>query len=176
MLLYNPNAKAWAEKFRNSQQDSTCGRDAEDAIRFRTELLLETDPDDLLSLLASPQWAFDDGHLRQVNDVLDAFINARARQQLKEVANRCLDSQDDPFTVLQDWLNEEKSETLGQMINAITVPDRLITFCYAWLEVYEIARAIYTLERHRRMPALDFENWEHTAEEHESDRRFAKLA
>ena len=92
------------------------------------------------------------------------------------MANHCLDSEDNPFTIVRKWLTEEKYETLGHMVSQTTVPDRLMTFCYAWLEVYEKAMAIYVLEGHRRRPKPDFENFEHTAEEHEGDRRFANLA
>ena len=61
------------------------------------------------------------------------------------------------------------------MVNQTTVPDQLMTVCYAWLETYETAMAIYTLEAHRRIQKPDFENLEQTAKEHEADRRFASL-
>lgn len=176
MLLENPSATAWAERFGNSQQASNSKDDAKEAVRLRTELLLETDPDDRLSLLESPEWGFNEEHLRQVNTVVGTFIDVPARIQLKEMANHCLDSEDNPLAIVHKWLTEEKYETLGQIVSQTTVPDRLMTFCYAWLELYETAMAIYVLEGHRRMPKPDFENFEQTAEEHEGDRRFANLA
>ena len=176
MLLDNPSATAWAERFRNSQENSTPKEDAKEAVRIRTELLLKTDPDDRLSLLESPEWEFNEEHLRQVNTVVETFIDAVARRQLKEMANHCLDSKDIAFTIVHKWLTEEKYEKLGHMVSQTTVPDRLMTFCYAWLEVYEAAMAIYVLEAHRRMPKPNFENFEQTAEEHDGDRRFANLA
>ena len=172
MLLDNPSATAWAEKFRDSQDTSASKGNAREAVRLRTELLLKTDPDERLSLLESPQWQFEEEHLRQVNTVLDTFIDSAARQQLREMAKHCLDSDDYPFTIAHKWLTEEKYETLGHMVSQTTVPDHLITFCYAWLEVYETAMAIYVLESHRRMPKPDFENFEQTPEEREADRRF----
>ena len=176
MLLENPRTTAWAERFGYSQETSNSKDDAKDAVRLRTQLLLDTDPDDRLSLLESPEWEFNEEHLRQVNTVVETLIDASARRQLKEMANHCLDSEDNPFTIVRKWLTEEKYETLGHMVSQTTVPDRLMTFCYAWLEVYETAMAIYVLEGHRRRPKPDFENFEHTAEEHEGDRRFANLA
>jgi hypothetical protein len=172
MLLENPSATAWAERFGNSQQASNSKDDAKEAVRLRTELLLETDPDDRLSLLESPEWGFNEEHLRQVNTVVETLIDAPARRQLKEMANYCIDSEDYPFTIVHKWLTEEKYETLGQMVSQTTVPDRVMTFCYAWLEVYETAMAIHALETYRRMPPLDFENFEHTPEDREADRRF----
>ena len=163
MLLENPSATAWAERFRNGQETSNSKDDTKEAVRLRTELLLETSPDDRLSLLESPEWEFNEEHLRQVNTVVETFIDAPARRQLKEMANHCLDSNDNPFTIVHKWLTEEKYETLGQMVSQTTVPDRLMTFCYAWLEVYETAMAIYVLEGHRRMPKPDFENFEQTS-------------
>ena len=176
MLIDNPSATAWAERFRSSQETSNSKGDAKEAVRLRTELLLKTDPDERLSLLESPQWEFTEEHLRQVSAVLETFIDAPAKRQLKEMANHCLDSEDDAFTIVHKWLNEEKSETLGHMVSQTTVPDRLMTFCYAWLEVYETAMAIHLLERHRRMPKPHFEDFEQTSEEHEGDRRFANPA
>ena len=176
LLLENPTATAWAERFRNSQETSNSKDDAEKAVRLRTELLLNTDPDDRLSLLESPDWKFKEEHLRQINTVVETFIDAHARRQLKEMANHCLDSRDNAFTIFRKWLTEDKYETLGQMVSQTTVPDHLMTFCYAWLEASETAMAIYVLESHRRMPKPDFENFEQTAEEHEADRRFANLA
>ncbi len=175
LLLGNPSATAWAERFRNSQGTSTSKGDAKEAVRLRTELLLETDPDDRLSLLESPEWEFNEEHLRQVNTVVETFIDASARRQMKEMAERCLDSKDAPFTIVHKWLTEEKWETLGHVVSQTTVPDHLMTLCYAWLEVYETAMAIYVLEGHRKMPKPDFQNFEQTAEEHEGDRRFASL-
>ena len=176
MLLENPTATAWAERFGHSQQTSNSKDDAAEAVRLRTELLLKTDPDDRLSLLESPEWEFNEEHLRQVNTVVETFIDARARQQLKEMAIHCLDSEDNPFSIVHNWLTDEKGKTLDQIVSRTTVPDRLMTFCYAWLEVYETALAIYVLEGHRRTPKPDFENFDQTPEEHEGDRRFANLA
>ena len=152
ILLENPSATAWAERLGNSQETSNSKDDTKEAVRLRTELLLETDPDDRLSLLESPGWEFNEEHLRQVNTVVETLIDAPARRQLKEMANYCLNSEDNPLTIVHKWLTEEKYETLGQMVSQTTVPDRLMTFCYAWLEVYETALAIYVLEGHRRRP------------------------
>ena len=176
MLLENPSTTAWAERFGNSQETSNPKDDAKEAVRLRAELLLETDPDSRLSLLASPEWEFNEEHLRQVNTVVETFIDTSTRRQLKEMARHCLDSNDNPFSIVHKWLTEEKYEMLGRMVSQTTVPDRLMTFCYAWLEVYETAMAIYVLEGQRRSPKPDFENFEQTAEEHEGDRRFANLS
>ena len=176
MLLDNPNATAWAEKFSNSQGTSTSREDAKEAVKLRAEALAEADADDRLTLLESPEWEFDEEHLRQVNTVVETFIGTAARQQLREMANQCLNQNHNPLTIAQNWLTEEKLETLGEMVNQTTVPDRLMTICYAWMEVYETAMAIHTLEAHRRIQKPDFENFEQTAEEHEADRRFASMA
>lgn len=175
LLLDNPRATAWAERLRNSQDTSTSKREVKEGVRHRTELLLETDPDDRLSLLESPEWEFNEEHLRQVNTILATLVDASARRRIREIAEDCLKSQDAPFTIVHRWLTEEKWETLGHMVSQATVPDRLMAFCYAWLEVYETAMAIYVLECHRKMPRPDFENFEPSPEQHESDRRFASL-
>ena len=175
MLLDNPSATAWAEKFGNSQDTSTSTENAKEAVKLRAEALAEADADDRLTLLESPEWDFDEEHLRQVNTVVETFICAAARQQLREMANQCLDQNENPVTIVQKWLTEEKLEILGEMVNQTTVPDQLMAVCYAWLETYETAMAIYTLEAHRRIQKPDFENLEQSAEEHEADRRFASL-
>lgn len=175
LLLENPRATAWAEKLRYSQETSTSKRDAKEALRFRTELLLETDPDNRLSLLESPEWEFNEEHLRQVNTILETLVDASARRQIREMAEDCLNSEDNPFTIVHKWLTEERWETLGHMVSHTTVPDHLMTFCYAYLEVYETAMSIYVLEAHRKMPRPDFGNFEPTPEQHDSDRRFANL-
>ncbi|MYC36752.1 MAG: hypothetical protein F4X66_07540 [Chloroflexi bacterium] len=174
-LLESPRATAWVERFGDIPEASNSKDDTEEAVRLRTNLLMETDPDDRLSLLESPEWEFNEEHLRQVNTVVETFIDAPARRQLKEMANHCLDSEDNPFTMVHKWLTEEKYDTLGQLVSQTTVPDHLMIFCYAWLEVYETAMAIYVLEGHRRRPKPGFENFEQTAEEQEADRRFASM-
>ena len=176
MLLNNPNVTAWAEKFGSSEEISKPKNDSREAIKLRTEILLATAPDDRLALMESPEWAFKEEHLRQVNHVVKKFINEPARRQLRELAIQCLDSGDSPFAMVHRWLTKERYETLGQLVSQTTVPDHLMIFCYTWLEIYETAIAIYILEGHRRKPKPDFGNLEQTAEEHEGDRRFANLA
>lgn len=150
--------------------------DAKEAVRLRTARLLETDSDYRLSLLESPEWEFNEEHLRQVNTVVETLMDAPARRQLKEMANHCLDSEGDPFTIIHKWLTGEKYETLGHLVSQATVPDRLMAFCHAWLELCETVMAIHVFEAHRREPKPDFGNFEHTAEDHEDDRRFANMA
>ena len=175
-LLENPNVTAWADTFQNRQQTSDSKNDTREAITIRTELLLQTDPDDWLSILKSPEWQFNEEHLRQVNNLVETFIDAAARRQIKEMANHCLDREDLPFTIARQWLTDENCEMLGRMVSQTTVPDPLMTFCYAWLKVYDTAMATYSLEALRRKPKPGFENFEQTPEEHDSDRRFANLA
>ena len=176
MLLENPSATAWAERFGNSQQASNSKDDAKEAVRLRTELLLETDPDDRLSLLVSQEWMFEEKHLREVNDLVDRFIDSAAKQELRPMANLCLTEGRDPMTIVHEWLTEKRAEALGQMVSETAVPDQLMVFCYTWLEVYEITLGIYIVEKLGRLPKPDFEHFEQTEEQHEADRRFANMA
>ena len=172
MLLENLAATAWPEKLDNSQDNPTSNSEAREQLKLRMDLLISTDPDERLALLESPQWKFDEDHLRQVNTVVETFIDATARQQIREMAKQCLDRDDPPFPIVNQWLTEEQSDILGRLVHQTTVPDRMITFCYAWLELQEKVMAIYALENYRRMPQPDFENFEHTPEDHEADHRF----
>ena len=49
------------------------------AARRRAEALLRTDPDERLAHMESPEWGFSADHLRQVNRVMDAFLDGAAR-------------------------------------------------------------------------------------------------
>ena len=172
MLTENPAATAWAEKLDNSENTPASNAEVREGLKLRMNLLMSTDPDERLTLLESAQWQFNEEHLRQVNTIVETFIDATARQQIREMAKQCLDRDDKPFTIVNKWLTEERSEILGQMVHQTTVPDRMITFCYAWLELHEKVMAIHALETYRRMPKPDFENFEQTPEEREADRRF----
>ena len=89
------------------------------------------------------------------------------------MASRCAE---DAPGMARRWLDEERCGTVERIVSETTVPDRLMTFCDAWLEAWERAEAIQRLEEIRKGPKPDFDNFQQTPEEQEADRRFARGA
>ena len=162
----------WAEKFHPSDGAPTTRETAIAAARHRAEALLRTDPDERLAYMETPEWGFSVDHLGQVNRVMDAFLDATARREVRRLAVQCLGEDDSPHNVAGQWFTEERYERLRELLDATEVPDQLLVACYAWLEIHELARAAYLLAKNRRLPQPDFSNFSQTPEEIEGDLRF----
>ena len=119
MLLDNPSATAWAEKLDSNENAAASNSEVREELKLRMDLLTSTYPDERPMLLESAQWQFKEEHLRQVNTVVETFIDETARQQLRDMAKQCLDRDDHPFTIAQKWLTEERTDilVLGQIKN-----------------------------------------------------------
>lgn len=115
---------------------------------------------------------FRNDHLRQVNRVMDAFLDGAARQDVRRLAAQCLEEDGSPHHVVGQWFTEARCDRLRDLLNATEVPDHLLVACYAWLEVHELAQAAYLLAKNRRLPQPDFSNFSQTPEEIEGDLRF----
>ena len=162
----------WAEKFRPSDGAPTTKEAAIAAARHRAEALLRTDPDERLAYMESPEWSFSVDHLGQVNRVIDVFLDAAARQEVRRLAAQFLEEDGSPHNVAGQWFTEERYDRLRELLDATEVPDQLLVACYAWLEVHELAQAAYLLAKNRRLPQPDFSNFSQTPEEIEGDLRF----
>ena len=53
--------------------------------RHRAEALFSMDPDERLAYMESPEWGFSADHLRQVNHVMDAFLDVGARREVRRL-------------------------------------------------------------------------------------------
>ena len=161
----------WAEKFYPSDGAPVTKEAAITVARHRAEALLRTDSDERLAYMESPEWNFSADHLRDVNRVMDAFLDATARREVRLLAAQCLEEDGAPHNVAGHWFTEERHDQLRELLDATEVPDQLLVACYAWLEVHELAQAAYLLAKNRRLPQPDFSNFSQTPEEIEGDLR-----
>ena len=142
------------------------------AARRRAKALFNTDPDERLAYMESPEWGFSADHLRQVNGVMDAFLDGAVRREVRRLAARCLEEDSSPHNVAGQWFTEGRYDRLRELLDQAEVPDRLLVACYAWLEVHELAQAAYMLAKNRRLSQPDFGNFSQTPKEIEGDLRF----
>ena len=162
----------WAEKFHPSDGAPVAKEVAIVAARHRAEALLRTDPDERLACMESPEWSFSVDHLRQVNRVMDAFLDAAARREVRRLSVQCLKEYGSPHKVAGQWFTEERYDRLRELLDTTEVPDQLLVACYAWLEVHELAQAACLLAKNRRLPRPDFSTFSQTPKEIEGDLRF----
>ena len=171
--MLEPSASLrWAEKFLSSDGAPATRETAVAAARQRAEALLCTDPDERLTHMESPEWGFSTDHLRQVNRVMDAFLDAAGRREVRRLAAQCLGEDGSPHHVAGQWFTEGRYDRLRELLDETEVPDRLLVACYAWLEVHELAQAAYLLAQNCRLPQPDFSNFSQTPEEIEGDLHF----
>ena len=171
--MLEPSASLqWAERFHPSDGATVTSAAAMAAARRRAEALFHTDPDERLAYMESPEWSFSNDHLSQVNRVMDAFLGAAARREVRRLAAQCLDEDTAPHNVAGQWFTEERYDRLRELLDTTEVPDQLLVACYAWLEVHELAQAAYLLAKNRRLPRPDFSTFSQTPKEIEGDLRF----
>ena len=171
-LLERHSPIQWAEKFYQPSEAPATREEATKAARYRAEALLGTDADERLVHMESEEWGFSTDHLRQVNRVMDDFLDDTARQKIRNLASECLEEGESPLGIAGLWLTEEKYGRLVESLDTTEVPDPLLVACYAWLDVHEIGQAAYLLTENRNLPQPDFTDFHHDAEEIEADLRF----
>ncbi len=162
----------WAEKFHPFDAAPATRETGMAAAHHRAEALFNTDPDERLAYMESPEWGFSADHLRQVNRVMDAFLDGAARREVRGLAARCLEEDGSPHHVAGQWFTEARCDRLRELLDETEVPDQLLVACYAWLEIHELAQAASLLAKNRRLPRPDFSNFSQTLEEIEGDLRF----
>lgn len=171
--MLEPSASlSWVEKFRPSDKAPTTKEAAVAAARHRAASLLRTDPDERLAHMESSEWGFSTDHLRQVNRVMEVFLDGAARREVRRLAAQCLEEDGPPHHVAAQWFTEERYDRLRELLDETEVPDQLLVACYAWLEVHGLAQAAYLLAQNRRLPQPDFSDFSQTPEEIEGDLRF----
>ena len=170
--MLEPSATPWwAEKFFPTSGAPLKRVEALAAARYRAEALFHADPDERLAYMESPEWGFSADHLRQVNDVMDKFLDVTARREVRRLAAQCLAEDGSPHGIAGQWFTDGKFDELRDLLETTDVPDRLLVACYAWLEVHELAQAAYLLAKNRKLPQPDFTNFSQTPEEIEGDLR-----
>ena len=146
-LLERHSPIQWAEKFYQPGEAA-----ATKAARNRAEALLGTDADERLVYMESEEWGFSTHHLRQVNRVMDDFLDDTARQEIRNLASQRLEGDRSSLDIAGLWFTAEKCRRLLELLDTTEVPDPLLVACYAWLEVHEIGQAAYLLAKNRNLP------------------------
>ena len=171
-VLFDPARRLqWAESVYTLSTPRAMTETPVAAVRSRLDALAQVHLDDRLSLLQTCEWGFDTDHIRQVNRVLDEFLNLPARRKIRRLAGEALDHGRPSQWVVDQWFTDEQRSRLVQLVEEIEVPDPLMVACCAWLEIHDAARAAYLRQEHRRRPRPDFDAFAQTAEERTEDLR-----
>ena len=172
--LIPTDAFQWAEKFYKVKAGTGTVETgaALQAARLRADALMRVDSDERPSVLEAGEWKFDADHLKQVNRVIDEFLDNSARGQIRQLADRSRQEGQPPHSITGQWFTEEQYDRLRRLLDQTDVPDQLLVACYVWLEAHEFAQAAYLLSVSRTLPPPDFANFTQTAEEHAADLRF----
>lgn len=161
-----------AEQFLAAPATLEARKQAPEAAKKRIEALLQVDPDCRLALMESPPWNFNTDHLRQVNKVLDEFLDTAARGQIRDLVAQCAPKGASPSIIAKQWFSETGCNRLPQLLDQTVLPDRMIVACYAWLETHNVSHGACLLQQIRAMPKTDFADFKQTPEEREADLRF----
>lgn len=141
------------------------------ATEARLGALVRVEPDHRLSYLMSDPWGFNTDHIRQVNRVVDEFLDTISRREIRRTAAQALSADKSPQAIVDQWFTEEQRDRLRQSLDHTEVPDRLMTACYAWLEALGAAEAARLLHLHRSRPRPDFDGFTQTLEARAEDLR-----
>ena len=141
------------------------------AAEVRLSALTLIDPDDRLSFLMSGQWGFNTDHIRQVNRVVEEFLDTIAKREIRRIAAQMVDTGKSPQSIVDQWFTEEQRDRLKLLVDGTEVPDKLMVACYAWLEALKAAEAARLLHLHRNRPRPDFDSFTQTSEELAEDVR-----
>ena len=139
----------WAEKFYKVKAGTGTVETgaALQAAKLRADALMRVDSDERLSVLESGEWKFDADHLKQVNRVIDEFLDNSARSQIRQLADRSRQEGQPPHSTTGQWFTEEQYDRLRRLLDQTDVPDQLLVACYVWLEAHEFAQAALPAER-----------------------------
>ncbi len=141
------------------------------ATEARLGALVRIEPDHRLSCLMSDPWGFNTNHIRQVNRVVDEFLDTISRREIRRIAAQALSADKSPQAILDQWFTEEQRGRLRGFLDNTEVPDRLMMACYAWLEALRAAEAARLLHLHHSRPRPDFDGFTQTPEERAEDLR-----
>ena len=82
VILFDPAGRLqWAESIYTLSTPRAMTETPVAAVRLRLDALARVHLDDRLSLLQTGEWGFDTDHIRQVNRVLDDFLNLPSRRK-----------------------------------------------------------------------------------------------
>ena len=171
-MLERSATPSWAERFYSLSGAPVTREEALAAAHRRAEALIGIDPDERLAYVESPEWGFNTDHHRQVNRVMDEYLDGTARREVRRHAGQCLQEGSSPHGIAGQWFTEEKYNVLRDLLDTTEVLDQLLVACYAWLEVHELAQAAYLLAKNHKLPQPDFSNSSQTPEEIKGNLRF----
>ena len=89
----------WADKFLSFDGAPATREAAVAAALHRAEALFNTDPDERLAYMETPEWSFNADHLRQVNRAMDVLLDGAARREVRRLAAQCLEEDGSPHHV-----------------------------------------------------------------------------
>ena len=135
------------------------------------EVLSRVHRDDRFRFLQSNGWGFSTDYARQVNRVIDEFLDASSRREIRQLAGRALADGEPYRTVMLQWFTNEQNERLWELVDQTEIPDTTLLACYAFLEALEAARGSYLLQAHRSQSRPDFSSFSQTPEELAEDLR-----
>jgi hypothetical protein len=141
------------------------------AAESRVNALVRIGPEDRLGFLGSIEWGFNGDHIRQVNWVLDEFLDTSAKREIRRIAAQVFDIEKATQAIVDQWFTEEQRDRLIRLLDSTEVPDRMTVACYAWLEIHEAALAAHLLHMHRIRPRPDWDGFTQRPTERAEDLR-----
>ena len=89
-----------AEKIHMLDQPMRVAETALAAAEARLGALVRIDPDHRLSYLMSDSWGFNSDHIRQVNRVVDEFLDTVSRRDIRRIAAQALSADKSPQAIV----------------------------------------------------------------------------
>ena len=103
-MLEPSAAVPWAERFYPPSGAPDTKGEAMAAAHHRAAALFHTDPDERLAYMESPEWGFSADHLRQVNRVMEEFLDVTARREVRRLADQCAAEDTSPHGIVNSNL------------------------------------------------------------------------
>ena len=170
--LFDPKSgRDWSQPIRMLIRPPRSEPSLAETARSYLETLARVHRDDRFRFLQSDVWGFSTDYARQVNSVVDEFLDVSARRQIRQLAGQALADGQPYQSVMAQWFTDEQNDRLWQIVGQTEVPDKALLACYAFLEALEGARASYLLQTHRSQPRPDFSGFAQTPEEIAEDLR-----
>ena len=149
--------------------DSVTLNEVVKAIAFN---VLMTDSDERLDYLQTVNSALTEDHLNQIVIATEGWLDANARDRIREIARHYYDNEINPGSMLSEWSTTDEIQRLISMLEDTSIPDKILAICYAMSVAYDITFAAYFIHRERQTREIDFADIEQTEEEIAADLRF----
>lgn len=135
--------------------------------------ILMTDSDDRLDYLRTINTNLTEDHLNQIAIATEGWLDADARDCIREIARYHYDNEINPAGMLSEWSTTDEVQRLISMLEETSIPDKTLAICYAMSVAYDVAFAAYFIHRERQTRRVNFADIGQTEEEIAADLRFA---